>query len=81
MRSSKSGNFVPQATTRTFTLAAADNHQACDVPLIAARVACVMRLVVLRIVSPDYLLSSDGPAEGEIGVAFGPAVPAKRGLY
>ncbi len=76
-----SRQFVPGNTTRTFTLAAADNHQACDVPLIAARVARGMPHAVLRIVSPDYLLSSDGLAEGGIDVALGPAVPVRPPLY
>jgi DNA-binding transcriptional LysR family regulator len=64
--------FTPAATTRTFTLAAADNHQAREVPLIAAAFAERMPRAELRVVSTDFLAATDGLATGEIDVAFVP---------
>ena len=74
-------DFVPGETTRTFTLAAADSQQICDVPLIAERLSSQMPHALLRVVSPDFLLSSDGLATGKIDVAFGPAVPVQLPIH
>jgi len=64
-------------STRTFTLCVADSHQACDVPPIAAAFARRMPSATLRVVSPDFLLASDGLATGQVDAAFfpQPAVP------
>jgi DNA-binding transcriptional LysR family regulator len=65
--------FVPAETTRVFTLAAADGNQVCDVPRIVAAFARELPRARLRVVSSDYLVSSDGLATGEIDAAFGVA--------
>jgi len=66
--------FVPGETSRTFTVAAADNHQTSEAPRIAAAFARRMPSAVLRFVSADYLAASDGLASGEIDVAFVPTM-------
>lgn len=73
--------FAPGETSRTFTLAAADSQQVCDVPFIAERFSRQMPHAFLRVVSPDFLLSSDGLATGKIDVSFGPAVDVQPPLY
>jgi len=73
--------FIPGETTRTFTLAAADSQQVCDVPRIAEQISTQMPQAYLRIVSPDFLLSSDGLATGKIDVALGPALPVEPPFY
>src|SRR6185503_6152790 len=65
--------FVPGETTRTFTLAAADSNQLHDVPSVVAAFATELPRAKLRIVSSDYLVSSDGLTTGEIDAAFGVA--------
>jgi len=72
------GGFVAADTTRTFTIALADSHQACEVPRIARAFAARMPQATLRVVSADYLAASDGLASGDVDVAFSPeqAVPA-----
>jgi len=62
--------FVPAETTRGFTLAAADSNQLCDVPGIVEAFARELPRARLRIVSADYLVSSDGLRTGEIDAAF-----------
>lgn len=69
---SRGAAFLPAASARTFTLAAADNHQAREVPLIAAAFTRDLPLAKLRIVSPDFLQATDGLATGEVDVAFIP---------
>ena len=76
-----SRKFAPEETDRTFTLAAADNQQVCDVPQIAERFSRKMPNAKLRIVSPDFLVSSDGLAAGVIDAAMGPSVPVRPPLY
>jgi DNA-binding transcriptional LysR family regulator len=65
--------FVSAETTRAFTLAAADGNQVCDVPRIVETFARELPRARLRVVSSDYLVSSDGLATGEIDAAFGVA--------
>ncbi len=77
----RTSRFDPGETNRTFTLAAADSQQVCDVPRIAARISHQMPHAFLRVVSPDFLLSSDGLATGKIDIALGPAVPVKSPLH
>jgi DNA-binding transcriptional LysR family regulator len=73
--------FVPRETTRVFTLAAPDGNRLCDVPRIVKAVATELPQAKLRIVSSDYLLSSDGLATGEIDAAFGiSAMPLGAGV-
>lgn len=63
--------FAPDGTTRTFTLAAADNQELCEVPRIMDLFARRLPRATLRVVSADYLQSSNGLATGEIDFAFG----------
>jgi DNA-binding transcriptional LysR family regulator len=66
--------FAPAECTRRFTIALADNHQASDGAQIAAAFATQLPRAVLRVVSADYLASSDGLASGEIDVALVPSM-------
>lgn len=77
-------SFVPAESTRTFTIAAADNHQTSEAPRIAAAFARRLPRAVLRMVSADVLAASDGLATGEIDVAFVPTqllADGDRGAY
>jgi DNA-binding transcriptional LysR family regulator len=65
--------FLPGESTRTFTVAAADNHQTSEAPRIAAAVAKGLPRAELRMVSADFLAASDGLASGEIDLAFVPS--------
>src|SRR5581483_4581027 len=47
--------FVPEESTRTFTIALADSHQACEVPRIARAFTKRLPKAQLRVVSADYL--------------------------
>jgi DNA-binding transcriptional LysR family regulator len=67
-------SFAPELSTRTFTLAAADNHQTSEAPRVAAAFAKAMPRAELRTVSSDFLAASDGLATGEIDLAFVPTV-------
>ena len=71
--------FVPGESTRTFTVAAADNHQTSEAPRIAAAFATALPRAELRIVSSDFLAASDGLASGEIDVAFVPSAMLGEG--
>jgi DNA-binding transcriptional LysR family regulator len=64
--------FRPTETTRTFTLAAADNHQAREVPEVARRFLKELPGAQLRIVTPDYLAATDGLTSGTVDACFGP---------
>jgi DNA-binding transcriptional LysR family regulator len=66
--------FVPGESTRTFTIAAADNHQTSEAPRIAASFAKSLPRAELRMVSADFLAASDGLASGEVDIAFVPSV-------
>lgn len=70
--------FDPRTSRRRFTLACTDAHHFRDVPLVAAAFARALPRADLRIVSPDFLESSDGLATGEIDAALmpRPGVPA-----
>jgi len=64
--------FAPRESTRRFTIAAADNHQAREIPLVAAAFARALPRAELRVVSSDFLAATDGLAKGEIDAAFAP---------
>jgi DNA-binding transcriptional LysR family regulator len=66
--------FDPRESTRTFALAAADNHQTSEAPRIAAAFAKGLPRAALRIVSVDFLAASDGLASGEVDLAIVPSV-------
>jgi DNA-binding transcriptional LysR family regulator len=72
--------FVAAETTRTFTIALADSHQACEVPRIANHFAARMPRATLRVVSADYLAATDGLASGDIDVAFSPQQAVQPGM-
>ena len=69
----RGASFVPEESTRTFTMGAADNHQAREVPLVAAAFARKLPRAKLRIVSADFLASTGGLAGGEVDLAFVPS--------
>jgi DNA-binding transcriptional LysR family regulator len=70
--------FDPRASTRAFTIAAADNHQTSEAPRIAAAFAKGLPHAALRMVSADFLAASDGLASGEIDLAIVPSLIADR---
>ncbi|MCA9716208.1 MAG: LysR family transcriptional regulator [Myxococcales bacterium] len=72
--------FDPLTTTRTFSIAAADHHQAADLPKVAAAFAQAMPRARLRITSVDYLVASDGLPRGTVDVALAPAGSEGQGL-
>jgi len=75
-------SFAPRDSTRRFTVAAADNHQVREIPLVAAAFARELPRADLRVVSADYLAATDGLAKGEIDAAFVPtdmALPGHHG--
>ncbi len=69
--------FNPKSSTRRFTLGCTDAHHFRDVPMVTTRFAQALPKAELRIVSPDFMESSDGLASGEIDAALcpAPAVP------
>jgi DNA-binding transcriptional LysR family regulator len=73
--------FVPAACTRTFTIAAADNHQISETAGIAAAFARTLPRAALRVVSADVLAASNGLASGEIDAAFVPAMLPVDAVY
>jgi DNA-binding transcriptional LysR family regulator len=74
------GGFVPHETTRTFTIALADSHQACEMPRIARVFTKRLPHAQLRVVSSDYLAATDGLASGDVDVAFAPEQAAQPGM-
>ena len=72
--------FVPEESTRTFTIALADSHQATEVPGIAQAFAQRLPQARLRVVSADYLAATDGLSSGDIDVAFAPAPAVQPGM-
>src|SRR5689334_2552216 len=72
--------FVPEETTRTFSIALADTHQACEVPRIARRFAERLPKATLRVVSADYLAATDGLTTGDVDVAFTPEEAVQPGM-
>jgi DNA-binding transcriptional LysR family regulator len=74
--------FAPEASTQTFTLAAADNHQASEGARVAAAFARRLPRAHLRLVSVDFLAATDGLASGKVDAAFVPSgvlPPGQRG--
>jgi len=72
--------FVPEASTRTFTIALADSHQVCEVPRIAQAFAKRLPRASLRVVSADYLAATDGLAKGDVDLAFVPEPAVQPGM-
>jgi DNA-binding transcriptional LysR family regulator len=72
--------FVPGESTRTFTISLADSYQACDVPRIARVFAERLPRAVLRVVSADYLMATDGLASGDVDLAFSPEQAVQPGM-
>jgi DNA-binding transcriptional LysR family regulator len=73
--------FVPEESTRTFTIGLADSHQATEAPRIARRFAARLPRAMLRVVSADYLAATDGLASGDVDVAFAPAQAVQPGMH
>jgi DNA-binding transcriptional LysR family regulator len=73
--------FRPGECTRTFTIAAADNHQISETAGIAAAFARRLPRAALRVVSADVLAASNGLASGEIDAAFVPAIMPVEPVY
>jgi DNA-binding transcriptional LysR family regulator len=73
--------FDRKTTTRSFTIACADHHQAADVPRLARSFMARMPKAQLRVVSVDYLLASDGLANGTVEAAIAPDGTSGPGLY
>ena len=71
--------FVPSETTRSFTLAAADNHLLCEVPRVIEAFSRKLPRATLRVVSADYLVAGNGLRTGEVDVAFGPPQMVPKG--
>jgi DNA-binding transcriptional LysR family regulator len=72
--------FVPEESTRTFTIALADSHQACEAPRLAAAFIKRLPRAKLRVVSADYLAATDGLTSGDIDLAFVPEQAVQRGM-
>jgi DNA-binding transcriptional LysR family regulator len=72
--------FVAEETTRTFTIAMADSHQASEVPRIAKAFARQMPRARLRVVSADYLAATDGLTNGDVDAAFAPEQVVQQGM-
>jgi DNA-binding transcriptional LysR family regulator len=74
--------FAPEASTQTFTLAAADNHQTSEGARIASAFARSLPRAHLHLVSADFLAATDGLASGKVDAAFVPTgvmPPGQRG--
>jgi DNA-binding transcriptional LysR family regulator len=72
--------FVPEESTRTFTIALADTYQVCDAPRIARAFAARLPRAALRVVSADYLAATDGLASGDVDMTFAPAQSVQPGM-
>jgi DNA-binding transcriptional LysR family regulator len=71
--------FDPLSSTRTFTIACADNQQVCDVPLIAQLFARRFPRATLRVVTGDYEHLTDGLSSGEVDVSLLPRQAVRPG--
>ena len=72
--------FVPEESTRTFTMALADSHQMCEAPRITQAFTRRLPRASLRIVSADYLAATDGLAKGDVDLAFVPEGAVQPGM-
>jgi len=73
--------FVPAESTRVFTIALADSHQASEVPPIVKAFAARFPRATLRVVSADYLAATDGLTSGDVDAAFAPAQAVEPGMH
>jgi DNA-binding transcriptional LysR family regulator len=74
-------SFDPRTTTRAFTIACADHHQGADVPRLSPSFIASMPRAQLRVVSVDYLLSSDGLVNGTVDAVIAPDGTTGPGLH
>ena len=74
-------DFVPEQSTRTFTIGLADSYQVCDAPRIARAFAARLPRAVLRVVSAEYVAATDGLIAGDVDLAFAPAQTVGPGLH
>jgi len=72
--------FVAEESTRTFTIAMADSHQASEVPRIAKAFAARLPRARLRVVSADYLAATGGLTNGDVDAAFAPEQVVQPGM-
>src|SRR5262245_11720577 len=72
--------FVAEESTRTFTIAMADSHQASEVPRIAKAFAARLPRATLRVVSADYLAATGGLTNGDVDAAFAPEQVVQPGM-
>lgn len=81
LQSALGQRFDPATSERAFTVACADHHQAADVPRVAAVFARALPRACLRVVSVDYLLSTDGLATGTVDLVLAPEGTDGPGLH
>jgi DNA-binding transcriptional LysR family regulator len=65
-------DFVPQLSTRRFTLCWSDAQAIAHLPELLTRFETYLPNATLRIVTVDFLIATNGLAVGEIDVAVGP---------
>lgn len=73
--------FDPRTSTRTFTVAASDHHQAADLPRVVRAFGAALPRARLRVVSVDYLLATDGLATGHVDLVLAPEGLDDPGLH
>jgi DNA-binding transcriptional LysR family regulator len=64
--------FVPEKSTRRFTLAWSDAQTIAHLPDLLPRFERCLPNATLRIVTVDFLIATNGLAQGEVDVAVGP---------
>src|SRR5262245_46516959 len=72
--------FVPEESTRVFTIALADSYQTCDVPRIARLFSARRPPASWRVVSTDYRVATDGLVSGDVDRTFAPAQSVQPGM-
>ena len=64
--------FVPEKSTRRFTLAWSDAQTIAHLPALLPRFERNLPNATLRLVTVDYLIATNGLAHGDVDVAVGP---------
>jgi DNA-binding transcriptional LysR family regulator len=64
--------FVPEKSTRRFTLAWSDAQTIAHLPALLPRFERNLPNATLRIVTVDFVVATDGLSQGEVDVAVGP---------
>lgn len=68
--------FDPATSTRSFSIALADNQEVSDLPRIVPRFARRLPRASLRVITAERMVQSDGLAAGLVDVALAPAAVA-----